>query len=278
MELKKQKHNGIETAYRDTGGDGIPFLLVHGFTGSMLDFEDEIEALGKHRRTIIMDQRGHGGSTNSREPSSYNLPTLVDDLLSFIDALNLQKLDILGHSLGGMVVMRAVLARPDLFRSMLLMDTSAEGLNGNMKLPESFYPVIREKGVQTLLGNMKEREKTPSEQNGIDYLGEAEHWRRIELKLTQMDPEAFIGLQVGLSDQVAVLEDLKTLHCPTTILLGENDTAFIEPSKRMYSRLSDSEYVEISYASHCPQYESAKGWRDTIQHHFMRLSSSGLQD
>ncbi|HIG40890.1 MAG: alpha/beta hydrolase [bacterium] len=276
MESRKQNHNGIETAYRDTGGDGIPFLLVHGFTGSMLDFQDEMEILGKDCRTITMDQRGHGDSTNSREPSNYDLRTLVDDLLSFIEALNLEKLDILGHSLGGMVVMRAVLARPDLFRSMLLMDTAAEGLNLNMKLPESFYPVIREKGVQALLGNMKERKKTPSEQNGIDYLGETEHWRRIELKLTQMDPEAFIRLQVGLSDQVAVLEDLKTLHCPTTILLGENDVPFIEPSKRMHACLSDSEYVEISYASHCPQYESVKGWRDTIQHHFMRLSSRGL--
>ena len=99
----KLKHSNIETHYLDSGGDGSPFILVHGFTGSLLDFLDEFEGLAHHRRTILLDQRGHGESTNSGNLNDYCLDVLVDDLISFIETLKLPPVDILGHSLGGMV-------------------------------------------------------------------------------------------------------------------------------------------------------------------------------
>lgn len=269
MDLRKISHNGVETAYRDTGGDGVPFLLVHGFTGSMLDFEDELEQLSKDRRVILMDQRGHGASSNTGRPEHYRVEALVDDLLSFINAVELTRADILGHSLGGMVVMRAVLTAPELFRSVVLMDTSAEPLKdeGEAPFPEKLYGAIREQGVQIVMPGIRGRTRPPAETRGVAHLGEDEHFRRLETKLSQMDPEAFIGLMANLKDQVGVLDRLDAIACPTTVLFGDDDLPFIEPSRLMHKRVVGSKLAEIPTAAHSPQYENAPAWRSAIAEH-----------
>ncbi len=112
----------IQTAYHDVGS-GPPFVFVHGFTGSKLDFCDQLEWFEDTRRSIAFDQRGHGESSNY---GPYSFDQLVADLLGFLDQLGIEQCDLLGHSLGGMVAMRAVLKHPRRFRSLILMDTAAE--------------------------------------------------------------------------------------------------------------------------------------------------------
>ncbi|MBV1877147.1 MAG: alpha/beta hydrolase [Pseudomonadales bacterium] len=271
--LQKITHKRITTAYRDSGGPGIPFLIVHGFAGSMLDFEDEQSQLAQNRRVILVDLRGHGHSTNSGNGDHYNFETLTDDLLSFIAALAIDRLDILGHSMGGMVVIRALLAKPELFRSALLMNTAAEPIKGGTKLPPDLYPTIRKKGVEMLLAGIRSQASYPATQKGIDHLGKNEYLRRIKAKLSQMDPEAFIALQLRLTDQQNQLNQLQSLTMPVTILLGAEDKPFINRSRRMHNKIKGSIYVEIAGAAHSPQYENRIGWHAVISTHFERIDS-----
>lgn len=267
----KLKHRNIETYYVDTGGDGTPFLLVHGFTGSSLDFLDELDSFSIKRRTLLLDQRGHGETTNSASIGDYNLDTLVADLISFIETLGLPPLDILGHSLGGMVVMRAVLLRPELFRSLILMDTAAEQLDTGPSMPDKIKQKILDNGVQVLKAIMKQATPTQEVQNGIDQVGESEHWRRIEQKLEQMDPMAFFGLTEALGKQTSVLADLSRITCPTTIIVGAADAAFITPSNKMAKAIKHAKLITIPDAAHCPQYENRDAWVEAIEGHFAAL-------
>jgi len=54
---------GLQTAYHDVG-DGPAFVLVHGFTGSKLDFQDQLPWFAHTHRVLALDQRGHGESSN----------------------------------------------------------------------------------------------------------------------------------------------------------------------------------------------------------------------
>src|SRR3954447_14134296 len=112
----------IVTAYYDDGA-GDPLLLLHGFTGSKLDFHDQIGWFTDRRRVLAPDQRGHGESTNLARADAYALDILVDDLAGFLDALDVARCDLLGHSMGGMVAMRFALLHPTRLRSLILMDT-----------------------------------------------------------------------------------------------------------------------------------------------------------
>jgi pimeloyl-ACP methyl ester carboxylesterase len=257
----------VTTAYQETGS-GHPFVLVHGYTGSKLDFHDQLEAFADLRRVIAYDQRGHG-ETSNHQP--YDFDVLVDDLLRLLDVLEIDRCDLLGHSLWGMVAMRAVLAAPQRFDSLILMDTAAGSLPPMpAELRARLNTLVSEEGCAALLPRMRELQATPAQQRGIDYLGEDEHWRRIAVKLEQMDPLAFTELGPLLRDQPPLLDRLDGIACPTTVIVGEHDTAFVEPSAVLAERLLRGRLVTIPDAAHCAQYENADAWRGAVREHLER--------
>ena len=254
----------IQTAYHDLG-QGVPFLLVHGFTGSKLDFVNQAAWFVENHRVILYDQRGHGESSNL---APYNFATLMADLIGFMDALEIPSCHLLGHSLGGMVALRAMLAYPERFRSLLLMDTAPYGLAlFPNKAREQLISVITEGGCQALLPNMRQQRPNGATQRGIDFLGEAEHWRRIKVKLTQMDPQAFEQLSIEADQQTSVLDQLSHISVPTSIIVGRKDKPFLRPAKHMHKAIEDSRLIRIPNAAHSPQYENADVWRDAINAH-----------
>ena len=254
----------IQSAYNDVGS-GPPFVLVHGFTGSKLDFHDQLEWFEDIRRLIALDQRGHGESSNY---GPYDFDQLVTDLLGFLDELGITQCDLLGHSMGGMVAMRAVIQYPARFRSLILMDTAAEPiemLSDEQRL--QLDRLVEQEGCQALLPMMREQPANKAQQRGVDYLGEEEHWRRIAVKLAQMDPEAFSAFSAELTNNTSTLETLREIRCPTLILVGAKDVPFITPSRHMAEAIPNARLVTIPVAAHCPQYENAEAWRDAIRAH-----------
>lgn len=258
------RNGRLLTAYHETGS-GRPFVLVHGYTGSKLDFHDQLDDFADLRRVIAYDNRGHGESSNQ---APYDLDTLAEDLISLLDALAIDRCDLLGHSLGGMVAMRAVLSHPERFDSLILMDTSAAAIPAMPeKVRRRMYELVTERGCAALLPQMREAPPTPAQRRGVDYLGEAEHWRRITTKLEQMDPLAFTELGARMRDQTPVVDRLGAIGCPTTVIVGEHDTAFLEPSAALAGAIPGARLVTIDGAAHSPQYENADAWREAIRRH-----------
>ena len=104
--------DGLDVVYRSIG-EGRPFVLLHGFTGSGLQFLQHglADALaGRGYRVIAPDLRGHGDSPRPHDPAAYPPDVLADDGLALIDFLQLRDYDLGGYSLGGRVVLR-MLAR-----------------------------------------------------------------------------------------------------------------------------------------------------------------------
>jgi len=254
----------LQTAYHEVS-EGEPFVLVHGFTGSKLDFHDQLEWFEDLRKVIAYDQRGHGESSNL-EP--YSFGQLVADLIGFLDRMGVQCCDLLGHSLGGMVAMRAVLDHPDRFRSLILMDTAAEPMPVVPdKVRQQLNELVTAQGCEALLKMMQGQPPSPAQQRGVDYLGESEHWRRIRVKLAQLDPQAFVVLGEELRSYPALTDQLCNIACPTTVVVGEKDTPFVERSKKLAAAIPGAQLVSIPHAGHCPQYENADTWRDAIRNH-----------
>lgn len=254
----------LQTAYHDLGS-GTPFLMVHGFTGSKLDFISQAAWFVEGHRVILYDQRGHGESSNAHP---YHFDQLVDDLVGLLDALDIPTCHLLGHSLGGMVAMRAVLQHPQRFRSLVLMDTAATplGLFG-AKVRQQIGEIVLSGGCQALMEVMQGQQPNRIAQRGIDFLGEAEHWRRIRVKLEQMDPQAWIELTRVMDEHEPVLADLPQINIPTTVIVGQHDKPFIKPSRQMNKAIPHSRLVKIPKSAHSPQYENADVWRDAVLAH-----------
>jgi len=267
-------NGAIRTAFHDVGhdigydvgaGDAAPFVLVHGFTGSKLDFRDQLSWFAHGRRVLAPDQRGHGETSHARP---YRLQQLVDDLLGFLDAAGIARCHLLGHSMGGMVAMRFAVEHGARLESLILMDTSAEPLKMmSAATREATNRAVLEQGLPSLVPMFKSAPRSASALRGIDYLGEEEHWRRIETKLAQMDPNAFVDFARELGETPSVLADLAKIRCRTTVLVGVDDVPFVEPSARMAATIPNAALVRIDEAAHSPQYENADAWRNAIEAH-----------
>jgi pimeloyl-ACP methyl ester carboxylesterase len=260
----------IRTAYLEAGnGTGTPFVLVHGFTGSKLDFRDQMPWFADTRRVIAPDQRGHGESSHQ---VPYSLDVLTTDLLGFLDILEIPRCHLLGHSMGGMVAIRFALAQPERLASLILMDTAAEPLSlFPAKAREAIAAKVLADGIDA--DTIKATPVSAAAQRGIDYLGAEEHWRRIDEKLSQMDRHAFVELAASMASAPSLLDALPSIETRTTILVGAADTPFSKPSARMANRIPGSVLVTIPDAAHCPQYENADAWRTAIDSHLQRCNA-----
>ncbi|MFE7332229.1 alpha/beta fold hydrolase [Streptomyces sp. NPDC057565] len=122
--------NGIEYAYRSVGSDGeaLPLVLLQHFRGNLDNWDPAlIDALAEERRVITFDNTGVGASTG-RTPNT--VAAMADDAIEFIDALGLDKVDLLGFSLGSFVAQDIALHRPDLVNRVVLASSAPQGASG----------------------------------------------------------------------------------------------------------------------------------------------------
>lgn len=109
----------VDIHYRDSrGADPVPVLLVHGMGGDGATWDRFARALvTRGRRVIVADLRGHGRSAHA---PSYRFHEFGADLLALCDHLALDRVDVVGHSLGGHAASLAAQSRPDLVRRLVL--------------------------------------------------------------------------------------------------------------------------------------------------------------
>jgi len=260
---------GLTMSYYDEG-DGPVFLLLHGFTGSKLDFRDQIGWFSDRYRVIAPDNRGHGETTNTGDESSYTLEAMVNDLHHFTQALGIERFHLLGHSLGGMVAMRYALSHEQKLSSLILMDTSSAPLDVPQRGLGIMAGILQDEGASALVELMKAAPATPEVQDGIDYLGEEEHWRRIAEKLVQMDPAAYRSLASTLEELPDITTTLSAIEVPTTVIVGAADAPFLKSSEAMAATIPGACLEVIPQAAHCPQYENPDAWREVIDRHLAR--------
>jgi pimeloyl-ACP methyl ester carboxylesterase len=274
--LRKVALRGIEMELEEAGAGERAFVLVHGFTGSRDDFREHLPELARLGRTIALDQRGHGGTTNSGRSEDYTLDGLVADLAAAFDALGLARADLLGHSLGGMVALRFALAHPERVASLVLMDTSPRPMA--LPIPEparaALAGLVRSQGVAALLPGMRQRppgDVPPSMHRTIEQMGTDVFWERVRRKLEAMDPVAWTELLRVLGDHPPAVDRLGEIRCPTLVMVGAEDAPFLEPADEFARGIRAALRVTIPDAAHSPQLENPAAWSAAIREHLSRV-------
>ena len=120
---------GVEFAYRELGNrSDVPVVFLHHLTAVLDDWDPRIiDGIAAHHRVIAFDNRGVG-ATGSSAP--HTVEQMGTDAIAFIRALGLEKVDLLGFSLGGGVAQMVALQAPDLVRRMILAGTGPRGGGG----------------------------------------------------------------------------------------------------------------------------------------------------
>jgi pimeloyl-ACP methyl ester carboxylesterase len=121
--------NGIDYAYRDTGGAGAaPLVLLQHFRGNLDNWDPAlIDALAPARRVITFDNAGVGRSTGTT-PDTFE--QMAHDAIAFIAAMGLSQVDLLGFSIGSFVAQQVALVRPAIVRRLVLASSAPQGAAG----------------------------------------------------------------------------------------------------------------------------------------------------
>ncbi len=112
--------NNLRFHYRDWGGTGRPVVLLHGLASNARIWDFVAPQLTPHLRVLALDQRSHGLTDSATE--GFDFPSIVRDLHAFIEALDLQRPLLVGHSWGGSTVLQYAAARPPGPAGMVLVD------------------------------------------------------------------------------------------------------------------------------------------------------------
>jgi pimeloyl-ACP methyl ester carboxylesterase len=121
--------NGITYAYRDQGdGDEVPVVLFQHFRGNLDNWDPIlIDSLAANRRVVTFDNAGVGASSGA---TPHTVAEMATDAVAFLEALDLDRVDLLGFSIGSFVAQEITLARPNLVRRLVLAASAPQGAAG----------------------------------------------------------------------------------------------------------------------------------------------------
>ena len=133
-------------------GDGIPALLVHGLGGGIDDWRFTQPALGEDRTVWALDLPGHGDSTIDVGDGS--VATLADLVMGVLDALDIERAHVAGHSLGGAVALAALAAAPRRVASLSLIAACGLGSEIDTGALEAILAAGRRRAMKEALSRL----------------------------------------------------------------------------------------------------------------------------
>jgi branched-chain amino acid transport system permease protein len=230
----------------ETGGNpkGTPVFMVHGNFASWRWFDPVLKRMNATSfKGIAMDLPGFGDSTNPEREIS--IENYAKELEKFINTFKLEKVNIIGHSLGGAVCMKYAINNKDKINKMLLIDPApAEGLI----TPEEYYPVLESYKhnrslLKTSLGNMF---PSSDPDNLLD---------KITDDALMMDDRAFTDNARAL-EQYNYLDAVREFNFPVKFIVGENDALITERLlENTVEAIDNSEIEVLENAGHAVNVE-----------------------
>lgn len=109
----------LELHTLDSGGSGVPLVVIHGLLGSADNWRSLLKQWQRRRRTVAMDLRNHGRSPHA---SGMSYRAMAEDVLAALDRLEITRCHLLGHSMGGKVTMSIARLAPERVASLIVAD------------------------------------------------------------------------------------------------------------------------------------------------------------
>ena len=244
---------GIEIAYSDTGGSGLPVLMLHAWPLRSEMWAAQVNALAGRFRFIAVDFRGFGSSSAPDDPGVYSMETLAADAEAALDAAGVESAAVCGLSMGGYVTFELLRRNPERVAGIVLADTRA-GADAPERVAQrtAQQQQIAEEGterlVEDLVGGALLSETTRSRKPDV-----VEHVRA----LADSPAAGYVGGLEALKTRPDSTAQLTAIAVPTLVVVGEQDAlAPPEIARSLHEHIGGSEMVVVPEAGHLSNLES----------------------
>lgn len=253
--MPKTQINGRSIHYVTAGSGPETIVFSHGYLMRHQMFAAQIDTFSKTHRVIAFDHRGHGESGLCRGP--FGIYDLVDDAEQLIDELGDGPVHFAGMSTGGYVGLRLLLRRPDLFKSLILMDTGANAEDpASLRQYNQLLFFVRLIGIKPLLGKVLPLLFGQTFRNDPARRGE---FTELKSYIGSLDRTSIRQFGRAIFDRDDVQDALRGLDTPppTLIMVGEDDIPTPPATaKSMHDAIKGSELVEVPRAGHTSPLEN----------------------
>ena len=245
--------NQVEYHYTDTLSGNETIVFSHGLLWSGRMFYKQMAFLKDSYRVITYDHRGQGQTQATQ--SGYDMDTLADDAAALITALcPNQKIHFAGLSMGGFVAMRLAARRPELLKSVILMETSADAEpQENVGKYRTLNTVVKWLGTWAVVGKVMPIMFGQKFLNDPIRKTERVEWEN-QMKLCKAP--GITKAVAGVIDRQPIYDELSKITLPTLIMVGTQDVATV-PAKaeRIHAQIKGSQMVYIEGGGHTSSIE-----------------------
>jgi 2-succinyl-6-hydroxy-2,4-cyclohexadiene-1-carboxylate synthase len=257
--MMKIESNGVEY-HVEIIGDGVPLLLLHGFTGSWRTWKSLIPSLGEKYKLIIVDIIGHGNTDVPADYMRYSMEKVTEDLKNILNKLCIEKASVLGYSMGGRLALSFACLYPHYIKCLIL-ESASPGLKS-----------LEERRLR------KEQDNRLADQIVTEGIGNfVEYWENIQLFSSQKDlptniqtivreeriSNSVLGLAnslrgMGTGSQPSWWAELQTLDFPVLLITGDLDRKFYQIAAKMQKLIKNCEWKIIKNTGHAIHVEDVE--------------------
>jgi len=247
--------------YYQEFGNGEPLVLIAGLASDSQSWLPVVVGLSKYFRVIIFDNRGVGRSP--ADNNNITIKKMADDCVDLIRHLNLSSVNILGHSMGGMIAMEIAIRYPKLVNKLVLEATSPKLNLRNINLFNDWVSYLNLKMDKELwFQNIFYWIFSPAFFNDTIMLKQS-----IEMSINYpyLQSDKSFKNQIKAISSLDLIPNLYKIKANTLVIFGELDLLF--PSYEntdKFTSISHLQYVTIPKAAHSIHFDNPISFTDNV--------------
>lgn len=233
-------------------GAGEPLVLFHGFTGNVDTWNSLVPLLKGSYQFIMIDIIGHGQTDSPQDYQRYSIGHSVEDMIAIFDELKLDKVHVLGYSMGGRLALSIAVNHPNRVKKLILessspgLKTEEEQVNRRMSDAELALRII-ENGIKEFVDYW---ENTPlfSSQKSLPN----EEKERIRAGRLSNHPLGLVNSLKGMGtgSQPSWWKSLSHVNLPVLLICGKLDKKYCQMAMEMNQLLPCSWVKKVDEAGH----------------------------
>ena len=242
-----------KSIYYNEYGNGEPLLLIAGLASDSQSWSPIINSLAAHFRIIVFDNSGVGRSSNDN--TDITIKKMAEDCVILIKKLGLSSINVLGHSMGGMIAMDLAIRHPEMVNKLILEATSPKINERNIELFSDWVLYLKS-GIKKDLWfrNIFYWIFSPTFFNDKAMFNQA-----VKMAIDYPYPQTNNSFenQVKAISTFNCVAQIKTIKASTLIVFGENDLLFPHSETiELFKNISKAKTITIPKTAHSIHMEN----------------------